>query len=324
MIKKIEVVNLPYSSETLRWKRGDTIALPHQNLLFIGDNQTGKSTMLKYIYKSLVNSCMFTDGSSHLSDVTNPYLTFTQAFEWESWKIEPYEHEQSAEYHSDANKENQETEFVDALEEAIQAIFGSGLDYIWDARYSTNKQQFEQVLASYKDKVIEENPNWKAPNNVFGIWSESFHEAIELYAQKHTIAPEVIYGTFVLIFEGVYPRLDNDVSRFGYIKLTGTELTKTPIITTFDPKQKKSESMGERSKRLVSSIEPNCIAILDEPTEGISLSAKWEYTEKLRIASETSQILASTHDLWMRALAETHPKWSIYDLDEKKLIKKAK
>lgn len=80
--------------------------------------------------------------------------------------------------------------------------------------------------------------------------------------------------------------------------------------------------MGERSKRLIDSIPPNGVAILDEPTEGISLSDKRGYTEKLGIASETSQILASTHEGLVLALAEAHPKWSIYDLDQKKLLKK--
>lgn len=81
MITKLEVLNLPYQSDTLRWKRGDTIALPTQNLLLIGGNGSGKSTMLRSIYQSLVNNALFTDGGSHLPKVTNPYLTFTHIFD---------------------------------------------------------------------------------------------------------------------------------------------------------------------------------------------------------------------------------------------------
>lgn len=313
MIESLKIENLPY--KWTKWERGDGLLLEWKSLLIIGDNGTGKSTFLTALYKSLVNNRLFVSGEGHLRyEISkNPYFLFVAAFDGEVYKLEWRPSDRDEEF----NPEETDAEFLEAFEDAIENIFGEWLVNIWNPNYRTTENQFKKFLQEY---VRATTPEFIDKINSFTAWEEGFLTAIELYSKKHQIELEVMYGTLMMIFRDTFRYLDTSITRFGYFSLQGAELAGKSIISWLaEPDEK--ESLGEKAMRLISLIQPQTIAILDEPTNGVALKRASDHLKNIE-ALKSVQMFASSHDGRMLDFAQNHPDWKIFDLDEKEFIKK--
>lgn len=320
LIQSLEVLNLPCHWPKTQWKIWDKIDLQGwKNLLLVGWNGTGKSTMLQILNKSIDRAKKVLEWNDTLLMNPHPYDTFSICFDGDTWKIEPYGHESEEWYSS----ENYQEDLINAFTYCLKSVYWEWIVNFWDTRYTSTSSHLHKIIKNYVEK---QNSNawykwYEAAGNAFNVAQDVFHKAAELFAKQNGIVPEVVYWNLVLIFEWNHWKLLNSAAQWWYIKPQWDEskiLWARKIVLWAD--ELKNESLWERSKRIVEEIRDaswNVIAILDEPTNGVDRKSIWTHRDSILDINTNVQIIAASHDEWLMDRVEASKNWVVYDLDEK-------
>jgi hypothetical protein len=176
-----------------------------------------------------------------------------------------------------------------------------------------------QYIESESDKHNGHLPQHNYPNTFFNA-REYFMQALELYVKKYKISPEKFYGAVLLMIKWAFSGIDTEATAWWYIvpKVGKVqELHKLKIVTLLGNSEDTAWSLWERTIMAIESLQTWRIAILDEPTNGLSQN-KMERVRTAVLDATKIQVFAASHNEKLIEQASSHLNWKVVELPLKK------
>lgn len=289
------MLNLPNTRDLgyndSNWKVGDKVTLNGKNILFIWSNGTGKSTLLNLLNESL----------DRYNNILNSSLSYLEkkgfqeifgCFENERDRWENYT----------------EQELYYWCWVALNKIYKLGTLNIWNPNYKAKR--------AYCSKLINIK-EWEYNKWLSGYVADIFMDAIDIYAQREEIDPEVIYWNLVMMVQWSHDQMEWDI-QWGYIKPKGKQiLVPNRVVYKLENKEK-WKSGWEMVKKVLSEVKWKTLAFLEQPLNELDRSSKRDAREfLLNWLDKWTQVFMESHDDLFIDMAEDSDKWLVHDLGEK-------
>jgi len=300
-INSFKVLNLPHDQSS--WKVWDTIESKGKHTLFVGDNGTGKSTMLTMLneslnrYHNIMNwSRSYLDAEAIISGIhSTPFQeSDIDIDERALYNIARDSFRQIYEFHNLSPKKDMPR---------------SDTINIWDEKYKSTQDSLENILHE-----LEDLPGWKETTSVW-----IFMEAVEVYSKREKISLDILYWNLVMIMKWIHDQMEWDI-QWWYVKLEWKNiLVPKRVVMNFEKKDT-NESGWEWSKRILWEVKWKTIAFLRHPLKELDVASQDQQTEFLiDWLDPDTQVFMESHDRAFVKEAKKSDKWLVHDLGEKKV-----